>query len=706
MVERSKRFCMAGAAWMASLCLATVVWLSVGQARAAESVPHAGVAAEGLDFESDGPATFGQVFGRGDFPDAAVVGKNGGHVDYQLDRLASWPDGSLKFARISVLKKGDYAIRPRSLGSGGDGSGSSTPALPEIDFKVVVQLADGGVLSGTLQGVKGHYGYGLDRKYSVRSGDILDLYALPATPLTYSDGKVSPSLSLRAWVWYYPTLHTSQIVATVENDWAQTATRNVTAKEIRFLLNGKAVFAQRDVTIYRWSRTRPVRVWSGEVVGDHVKRNLSYLRSTGAVPNYDPHLQLARNVFAEYEKQYKDSPRGIMGHTVVNPHMGDTGGRPEIGPLPKWAALAVLSNDPRALSLSRKIDSSAAPWPVHLRDSATGGILSIAKYPQASVYPTLLRGMSGRTRNNPVPCWENDCKQVYPKTGIPLQPNQAHAPGWAYVSYLLTADPFYLEEMEFWANWTLLKMNPGYRQGAKGIFFAHNQLRTMAWSLRTLGYLYFILPRTSADHRYFGTILENNRLWAMKHWVEADKFPEHVVKGAYGRGKNGDWTMAPWMDDFLTWSLGNMTRLGFSQWDALAKWKAQFVVHRVQGNGVCPSFASIYNVYYIRKGGRPVGMWADMVKSYVSSNYSGEKATAPCGSRSFAKAYALPKPGDFLGYPWSAQGFPANMQPALAAAADLGVVGAQAAWSVYANRPTKQEYSAYPNWDVVPSHAR
>ena len=47
-------------------------------------------------------------------------------------------------------------------------------------------------------------------------------------------------------------------------------------------------------------------------------------------------------------------------------------------------------------------------------------------------------------------------------------------------------------------------------------------------------------------------------------------------------------------------------------------------------------------------------------------------------------------------------GFPSNMQPALAAAADADVSDARAAWTTFINRPVKPDYSTAPQWAIVP----
>jgi hypothetical protein len=59
-------------------------------------------------------------------------------------------------------------------------------------------------------------------------------------------------------------------------------------------------------------------------------------------------------------------------------------------------------------------------------------------------------------------------------------------------------------------------------------------------------------------------------------------------------------------------------------------------------------------------------------------------------------------PGEMWGYAKAPDGYPSNMQPALAAAVDAGVAGADAAWQRYAGRAVKPDFGAYPNWAIVP----
>lgn len=647
-----------------------------------------------LSFIANGPTTFAMVFRKNAIPHAARVLEDGQPVPTQIDPLAHWSDGSLKLARVTIMHKGTYEIVPTEH--------SARPAVPGPANIPIPQFQ----ATATIDGID--YAMRLENMPHtvLAQGPLLVLYSFPATPLRSSKSDISHALSLRAWLWYYPKLDTAQIVATVENSWAQSADRNIPVQRLAFSIGQKTVYAQNGITIWRWSRTRPLRVWTHGTVNNHVVRNLAYLRSTGAVPNYDPALHISSATLRKLRAEYDKSPHGLMGHTILMPEMNATGGRPDIGPLPKWDIFPLLTNNPLALRLSLDIDDSSAVWPIHLRDKKTRRPLSTSEYPKATILePILAKQLPG----NPIPCWQHNCKAVYPKKHIPLRAQAAHEPGINYVPYLLTGDPYYLEEMQFWNNWNNLVRNPGYREGGKDIFLSgHYEVRAMAWHLRTLGFLEFVLNNGAPEKKHLEATIRNNLQVLLTKWVNGNIWPEHIItastKGRTFHRSHG--AMAPWQEDFLTWSIENMVRLGHSDWRPASRWISNFVVNRLTTPDVCPQFASLYNVKLYDRDGKAIGRWKAMISATAKDTHFPLKPRMldlPCDSRALAKALRVPRPGDYAGYPWSPQGFVANMQPAIAAAVDAQAPGAVMAWEIYQKRPTKQDYSAYPNWDIVPT---
>ena len=60
------------------------------------------------------------------------------------------------------------------------------------------------------------------------------------------------------------------------------------------------------------------------------------------------------------------------------------------------------------------------------------------------------------------------------------------------------------------------------------------------------------------------------------------------------------------------------------------------------------------------------------------------------------------KPGDMGGYSQLEAGFPSNMQPALAYAADVGGEAGRKAWAVFMARSVKPDYSGGAQFAIVP----
>jgi hypothetical protein len=80
-------------------------------------------------------------------------------------------------------------------------------------------------------------------------------------------------------------------------------------------------------------------------------------------------------------------------------------------------------------------------------------------------------------------------------------------------------------------------------------------------------------------------------------------------------------------------------------------------------------------------------------------------ANLPCASGEMAQALKL-KTGEMTGYADSPVGMPANMQPALAYAADAGGEAGRTAWALFSRRSVKPDYGSSPQFAIVPRGAQ
>jgi len=362
--------------------------------------------------------------------------------------------------------------------------------------------------------------------------------------------------------------------------------------------------------------------------------------------------------------------------------------------MPAWSAVWLLSMDERAKRATLGTADGAGSWPIHFRDKATDRPVSLEDH----AYMTLL-GNPGDTINpatgvsDAFPACGGDCSS-------PITPDSSHQPALVYLPYLLTGDRFYLEELQFWANYNMLQHNPYYREFEKGLV-KPDQARGQGWSMRTLGEAAYITPDADPMKKYFTDRVGFNVDWYTTTYVDDPKAnPLGYISNGYS--VNDDGTVAPWMDDFFTWSIGHLVSLGFKDAQPLLAYKSKFPVGRMTGPDFCWIFASVYhlpvkdtvqNTFFTT--------FAEAYKASLALEGHADVESMACGGPEMAAALML-KEGEMVGYSSSAEGYPSNFQPALAAAVESGIPGAKEAWDLFMARSVKPDYTAEPQFAVVP----
>lgn len=667
------------------------------------------------------PVTFAQVFAPGDVPAGqplrATIAETGESLAVQVDRKARHADGSLRHAVVSLLLPGLAAGDARTVllarGRGeAAGAGPTLGALLATGYDSRVEIA----LAG--------------RRYAASARALLQV-GTPATwiagpaatewmvsaPLTTADGHAHPHLTARFHVRAYGGSPRVLTDVTVENAWTHEPGPQNFRYDVTVMVNGEARYTRAGLVHLHHARWRQT-FWTGGAPQVHVAHDVRYLLSTGALPSYDPaligtiapaHLQSYREFWRHEDRTYSESGSrftsdkiGPMGLGLATQAMPDGGAHDDIGPLPRWAAVYLLSQDPAARTATLGMGDLAGSWSIHYRDKNTGLPVTLDDYPYVSITDN-----RDDTRNPATGRYEQ--AEPCPSRAAcasPYEPDAAHQPSFAYVPYLVTGDHYYLEELQFWATYNFVSQTPGYRELARGLFYRGEQDRGQAWSLRTLGHAAYITPDDHPLKKYFTSKLDENVGFFHQLYVvdRPNRFgglkPSYTYPDA-----------APWMDDFWTWSIGQLVQMGFENARPLLRWKAQFPVQRM-GFGTadpgdfCWIFAAAYRLRVAADEHGP--MFQTIREVYRNSNARRLSTGVPfddrglaCGSAEQAKALGF-EVGEMEGYANSPSGYPANMQPALAAAVDSGIPGAAEAWRRFAARPVQPDYREYPVWAVVP----
>lgn len=687
---------------------------------------------EGTSEQSSVPVTFGQVFREGDIK--ATESVNGRLVDgtslpLQVDVKATHRDGSLRHAVISaILPKLEVGKVQKLSLLRATASSTAQAALPtnltNKGFTASVNIIIGGqTYSASADALL----LKPDRRSIWLAGPLATEWLVWA-PLTTADGVKHPHLAARFAIRSYEGLNKARVDVVIENNWAYEPGPQNFTYDVNVLVGGQSAYSKAGLTHFRQSRWRKT-FWWGQAPQVHVKHDIPYLIASKAVPNYDTSFSISATGLGKLDQDWAAANKEPMAPGGIVTYMPATGGRPDIAPLPKWAAMYLLSMDRRAKKVTLGVGDLAGSWPIHYRDKNTGQIVSLLDYP----YITLpFRGSESDAMNKEtglselVPSCGGDCTT----TPFNYNPDSAHQPSLAYLPYLVTGDNYYMEELQFWANWNMLRGNPYYREFGKGLV-NWAQVRGQAWTLRTLGQAAYITPDDHPMKAYFLGRLKHNIDWYNSVYVQGKPNKLGVLDGtgqyafraiAYKTPSGASTGVAPWQDDFFTWSVGYLDELGFTDAKPLLQWKAKFPVGRMTAPGYCWIAGAAYALSVRPSSTSP--LFNTLEEAYLATmrsedgspliNTTGAHYLAqPCGSQAQAdwftqrdKDTSTPRSpwlaGEMTGYAASSEGFPSNMQPALAVAATSGIPNADTAWSIFMNRSIKPNYSDAPQWAIVP----
>jgi hypothetical protein len=679
------------------------------------------------------PVSFGQVFAKGDLKQGerlvAQVGTE--RLPLQLDIKARHADGSVRHAVLSTALP--------QLGAGSTATLALVKANdmpPPMQSPTARQLMAQGFSTGIELNLGGRtFRASADellaqgRSSTWLQGPLAQEWLVNA-PLVDGSGVVHPHLAARFAVRWYPQHKRAKVDVVIENNWSYEPSPQNFLYDVAVTVGGARVYTKQALNHFSRARWRK-SFWWGEEPKAHVRHDAAYLIRTGALPSYDTSVKPTAAALTALATSWANAKTEPMAPGLVVTYMPMTGGRPDIGPLPQWAAMYLLSMDARAKAVTLGNSDLAGSWPIHYRDKNTGRPVSLADYP----YMTLL-GRPGDTVNP-----KTRKSEAFPActacstAPYSYAPDSAHQPSLAYLPYVVTGDHYHLEELQFWANYNMVQANPYYRDFDKGLLKS-DQVRGQAWSLRTLGQAAYITPDADPMKSYFSERLQHNLAWYHATYVEgrpnalgvldgSGKYPGPAI--AYATPSGPSTGVAPWQDDFFTWSVGHLANgLGQDAALPLAQWKAAFPVGRMTARGYCWIDAATYALSVRPAAG--AALFTDLAQAYQATMRGVNTAGAavplvnstgaryldqPCGSAAQAswrtqydKDMRVSRGpwlvGEMTGYATSQSGYPSNMQPALAAAVDAGAPNAQQAWDLFIKRPVKPDYSAAPQWAIVP----
>lgn len=664
-----------------------------------------GVVVTDVRFESTGtatqsgaPVTFGQVFTQGAVPLASTLsGKlaDGTLVPLQLDVKAKHADGSVRHAVISAVLPTLAAGQPQIMSLV-----TAAPYAPNTGASPAALLTEGFSAGAniTLAGKA----YKVSAETLLKDGKFTNWLAGPivnewhvVSPLKAADGSSHPHLTARMAIRSYTGSKKTRVDFTIENNWAyQPAPQNFTY-DVQLEVGGQPVYTKAAMTHFHHARWRKVFWWGGEPQV-HVKHNGAYIMQTRAVPNYDKSIVYSAATLDKLMSDYTGARTEPMGVGAALYGMAAAGGRQDIGILPGWTVTYLLTQDKGAKHVTMGTADLAGSWPMHYRNQNTDRPVSLIDYP----YMTLLGGRAG-TKNKAT--GQLEAFPLCAGSGLcdsKNRPDTAHQPSFAYVPYIVTGDHYYLEEMQFWAMYSTFTSNPSYREHGKGLV-KWDQVRGQAWTLRTLAQAAWISPDADPLKAHFEYFLNTNLDWYNENYTNGTGGFANalgIITNGYAVTYKSGLGIGPWMDDFFTSAIGYASEMGFSKATPLLAYKAKFPVDRMTAAGSCWQDGAAYSMQ-VRD--TTTGPFYTTFAQVYKATHTPEVNAMVCNSPAMAAALKV-KVGEMPGYSGVTTGYPSNMQPALAYAANVPGLNGKDAWAQFMARTVKPNYSKGPQFAIVP----
>lgn len=552
--------------------------------------------------------TFGQVFSVGEVSAtqsvlATSADATPGNLPAQMDVLRRHPDGSVRHAAISIRVPGTTAttgaasfalsLAPVATTAAGAPAVTITQVTgtgAPVDFRVEI-VEHGLKKDGTATNESGKT-WTATLKGALTgpvspwlSGPLACEWRARVAPV--SAGTEHPGLRV-IFDARYNSLTNGRVSIAIENVESNTA-RGDRTYDLRIYdaTTGGTLFQTQDNFIH-YAHTRHRHVFA---FGPGQKKltaiaDVTALKRSRAIPNYAD-VTITEAVIASRYTQWQASARGAYEAALIQPYMPSTGGRWDIGPLPGWTALALISGDPRMYELMYDHAERAGFYNIHWRDSLRAGttllnadVFSLDVHPKFSLFnpsssPTSYVGDPGYNRQG-----DFLAPPTLPLTEAPggWSPDRAHQPSHAFVPYLITGDRYFLDELNFWAAWNLVGMAYDYRLDGLGLFKAESQSRGQAWAMRTLGHASWIAPEGAWHAEYFARMLENNFTWFRAnimpgnplgywHWVTPG---DNSIFNKYELPYSSDELSkvhSPWMHNFVAYTLYELCEKGFAATD-------------------------------------------------------------------------------------------------------------------------------------------
>jgi hypothetical protein len=556
--------------WMALTLLGAITSFSLGDVIVSNAY-------ENLDTQgalTNVPVTLSRIGADGHFTRGITPRIDGRKLPAQVDVLRRAGDGSIRHALVSfVLPK---------LAAGGTVTVdwlNEKPTDPSpfewgfdkarFDVKLVLTLERGNVLTSDAgKAVAGAWSES-NRVTTLHDGPVMKEFEIRDVPVD-AGGKPDPHVEVFWRLRVFSGQGSVRVAAVIERckERKKSGPEPIQYKfsGVKLLSGNKVLYEEGPYDHVDQTRYRIV-VWTdGQLEDIHRRPNSPYWYEGRFVPKYrwvEAKTGADVDNFYDVRNEMRARPnrcQGILESGIILRHMPNTGGRWDLGPYPSWAVAYLLAGGGSKTyrAMLHADGNGGGAFFVHVRQDGAPGynVFTVEQAPLDQGYRIPLYTLPDGSRT-------------------PAQPDHAHAPSIGYISYLLTGDKYYAEELSFWAS---------YHMGEwphKGLTWQQMD-RSFAWSLRQVVDAAFILPD---DHPLVGYYSDgvNQCLDEMTDGlVKSGRRVHCPVAGPFQCSGRQNWVnsmrCSAWMYAWAVWALGNAADKGFHKAPAVRDWAAEYII--------------------------------------------------------------------------------------------------------------------------------
>lgn len=711
------------------------------------------------------PLQFGRAFAQGAVTGEPFVALDGQLLSQQqVDIKTRYEDGSVKFAVISVIiptlttREIVLAIGNRAAGPTRNPESVSNMLSSRYGFEATIGIAVGGqqvpgapvsaramlsTLTDSALAAETAAG-GVNSRYWTVGPVCTTVLLCDHTTKAWDIGtNATKAIRPMFHVQFWPSIGKYHVRHILEISDA-TKLKEETALDVSFTTGFAAPsvrLSQSGVNLFMGSFASR-SYWGGAALPRaNVKHNLPYLSEVGVVPNFDPSITINAASLASYASDWAARAKGLGDPGYWEKAMAATGGRSDLGIMPKWDVLALYTGAAHMHEIAEAHAELAGWWNMHYREGSASKTIVPGTAGNGRVLSKMLGG-------RPTFSWAASIPS--PGDGFTVDGSQtsrdgwgadtAHTPGLYWFQYLTTGSAFWHEKLLQIASFSLFAVNPGASFNSVGngrnstdLVLNGVQLRAYGWQMRNRARAWWASLDASPEGTLFTQAMEDGLAqraglydvpgmmvgnpirdaWNTNHmqwWsstlggVVTNPRPNAMgwgEPGGYLAGSNGfplptdgHSSTAMWMHNYNVVSLAHAAELGYEAARPLAEWFARSVVSIA--NSAEPRHVGDYIIPNTKLDGTlyqsPESIWA----TYAHNADGVEPTDVPQAATSGFSAGGTPNTLSVR-----VEGYGSISAAAIAMVS--GSTGADSAWAVVEPWHSSTVYYNHdPRWAILP----